>query len=301
MTARVQPLRFQIGARTLAAIPRRLERVALSLDEALTGAAPTLAPLAPDTDGHLLTSLPAHREAALRRAGLIGFVRQRYTRYYVDLEGGETAWAAGLSARTRSGVRRKAKKLAAANGDNLDIRTYRSAADLATFLPLARQVSAKTYQERLLGSGLPDDAGFADRVHALSGDDAARGWLLFLGETPIAYLWCTADGATLRYDHVGHDPDWGHLSPGTVLMDHALRSLFGDCFARFDFTEGEGQHKRGFASGGTACVDLLLLRPTLANRVTVTALSAFDRAMVLAKRVAQTPALKRLANKVRRA
>ena len=33
--------------------------------------------------------------------------------------------------------------------------------------------------------------------------------------------------------------------------------------AWFDFTEGEGQHKRQFATGGVDCVDLLLLRPRL--------------------------------------
>ncbi len=300
MTASVLPLKFQVGARTLAAIPRRLVRVALSLDDVLADAAPALPPLAADADGYLVTSLPARREAALRRAGLIGFVRQRYTRYYVDLAGAETAWAARLSSRSRSGLRRKAKKLAEANGGALDIRAYRSAADLATFLPLAYRVSATTYQERLLGSGLPDDAGFVAQMYAQSSRDAARGWLLFVGDTPIAYLWCAADGVTLRYDHVGHDPAWNHLSPGTVLMEHALRSLFGDRFERFDFTEGEGQHKRGFASDGTACVDLLLLRPTLANRSALAALSVFDRTTALGKRAMQVPVLRRLANKVRR-
>ena len=33
-----------------------------------------------------------------------------------------------------------------------------------------------------------------------------------------------------------------------------MRDLFGDRFRWFDFTEGEGQHKRLFATGGVACV-----------------------------------------------
>ena len=40
MTAAVLPLRFQIGARTLASIPRRLVRVPLSLADVLAGAVP---------------------------------------------------------------------------------------------------------------------------------------------------------------------------------------------------------------------------------------------------------------------
>lgn len=279
-------LRFQVGARTLATIPRRLARVALSLDDALAGTAPSL-PRLEGEDGYLVTSLPD--DAALDWPGL-AFVRQRYTRYWIDLAAGEAAWRSGLSGQTRSALKRKGKRLAAANGGRLDVRAYRTAAELAAAHPIARAVAATTYQERLLGSALPG---------AMPGGEA-RAWLLFLGEAPIAYLWCGADGDTLRYDYVGHDPAHQALSPGSVLMEAALTDLFADRFARFDFTEGEGQHKRTLATGGVACRDLVLLRPTLANRAAVGAVGGFDAAMGVAKRMAQRPALASLAKRVRR-
>jgi hypothetical protein len=62
--------------------------------------------------------------------------------------------------------------------------------------------------------------------------------------------------------HVGHDPAFNDLSPGAVLQLEAMRDCSPRPLRRFDFTEGEGQHKRQFATGGVACVDLLLLRPT---------------------------------------
>ena len=84
-------------------------------------------------------------------------------------------------------------------------------------------------------------------------------------------------------------------------MAEALGDLFADGgYARFDFTEGEGQHKRGLSTGGIDCVDLLMLRPTLANRATLAALGAFDGAMAFAKQAAAHPALARLAKRVRR-
>ena len=125
-------------------------------------------------------------------------------------------------------------------------------------------------------------------------------WLLFVEGRPIAYLCCTAQGGTLRYDHVGHDPAENALSPGAVLQVEAMRQLFDDRFAWFDFTEGEGQHKRQFATTGTACVDLLLLRPTLANRATVAALGAFDGAAGWAKRTLSHPRLARMMRGIRR-
>ena len=292
----VLPLRFQVGARTLAAMPRRLARVALSLDDVLARRVPGLPPLGPDDDGYLITSLPADRLAAFDTRGLIARVRQSYARHHVDLVAGEAAWLAGLSGTTRGGLKRKARKLAAMPG--FAITRHRTPAEIGAFYPPARAVSATTYQERLLGSGLPADPA---PLLGLAAADRVRAWLLWLDGTPAAYLACTADGATLRYDHVGHDPAFGALSPGSVLQAEALRDLFAEArFARFDFTEGEGQHKRALATGATACVDLLLLRPTLTNRAALAALTAFDGGVAVAKRAAAHPSLARLARRVRR-
>jgi CelD/BcsL family acetyltransferase involved in cellulose biosynthesis len=290
-------LRLQIGARTIATIPRRLRRVSLSLNEALGQRVPALPPLAARDDGYLVTSLP---EAAAPAWPGLCFERQRYMRYYVDLAAGEAAWRAGLSGQARSTLKRKAKKLAAASGGALDVRRFRTADELAVFHPIARALAEKTYQERLMGAGLPDDPAWVRRMIGMAGEDDARAWLLYVADAPAAYLWCGADGETLRYDYVGHDPDLAALSPGSVLMEAALVDLFADRFARFDFTEGEGQHKRGMASAGIACRDLLLLRPTLGNRSAAALVGGFDAAMRVAKRAAAMPLLQGVARRVRR-
>ena len=153
-----------------------------------------------------------------------------------------------------------------------------------------------------MGAGLPTDAGFMQAMLSAAAANNARGWLLRIGGEPVAYLYGEATNGVLRYDHVGHDPAFNELSPGSVLMLEAFRDLMAeDRFQRFDFTEGEGQHKRQFATGGTDCVDLLLLRPSLSNRTAITALGAFDRLTATAKQFAGHPALKGLAKKVRRA
>ena len=65
MTAVSVRLKFQLGARTLATIPRRLVRVALSLDDVLAGDVPILPALPTPADGYVVTSLPADRVDAL--------------------------------------------------------------------------------------------------------------------------------------------------------------------------------------------------------------------------------------------
>lgn len=294
--ARPVPLRFTIGARTLFALRRRLVRVPLTLAEARTGAEPMLPPLPAGADGYLLTSMPDDR--AVAKGGMLALVRQRYTRHFIDLSIGFDAWFAGLSSNTRQQLRRKAKRLAAECGGRLDIRRFRTAEEMAVFHPRARALSARTYQERLLGAGLPEDLAALQRRAA---GDAVRAWLLYTGARPIAYLCCVAEGDTLLYAHVGHEPDAAGLSPGAVLQLEALRDLFGEArFAWFDFTEGEGQHKRQMASGGVACVDLLLLRPTFANRILLAALAGFDDGVALTKRMVRRIGAERIARRLRR-
>ena len=301
MTTAVLPLKFQIGARTILTIPRQLERVAWSLVDVLDGRSPPVPPLAADADGYLFTSVPERLVAEAGRPGLTAFVRQRYRRYYTDLAAGHETWLAGMSANARSSLKRKRKKLAQ-HPDKMTITAYRTPGELADFQSLARPLAALTYQERLLGSGLPDDEAFRIRTATLAADDGVRAWLMTLGERPIAYLWCATEGDALRYDYVGHDPAWADWSPGTVLHAAAFEQLFAEGrFKRFDFTEGEGQHKRQFATGGEPCVDLLLLRATIANRMTLGALRSFDGGVGALKRVAARPGLAALAKRVRRA
>jgi len=138
-------------------------------------------------------------------------------------------------------------------------------------------------------------------MHALAAADRLRAWLLYVGGEPAAYLYTPIQGGVVRYDHVGHDPAFSDLSPGGVLQLEALRDLFAeDTLSRFDFTEGDGQHKRQFATGGVECVDLLLLRASLANRMTTMALGGIDRVAATGKQVTQQLGLHGLSRKLRR-
>lgn len=302
-TARPTPLNFRIGARTLMAVQRDMVRVPLSLDEAREGRLPVLPPLPRDAHGYVVTSLPEDRlEAMVYASGkMIGFVRQKYTRYYADLTGGFDAYMAGLSGNARQGAKRKAKKIAQVSGGELDIRAYRTPAELEAFHDIARRIALRTYQEKLLGEGLPATPEFIQGMLTAAAADRVRAWLLFIAGEPAAYLYCPAHGDNLVYEYVGHDPAFNDLSPGAVLQVEAFRDLFDEQkFARFDFTEGDGQHKRQYATGGVPCVDVLLLRPSLTNRVTTAALGGFNKTVAGGKALVDAVGLEKLSKKLRR-
>ncbi|MBX3566168.1 MAG: GNAT family N-acetyltransferase [Sphingomonas sp.] len=301
--ARPIQLKFEIGARTLMAIQRSLVRIPQSLEDARAGMLPELPALERDAHGYAITSLPETLQSMMVSASgdMLPFVRQRYTRYFIDFSVGFEGWWNGLSANARQGLKRKAKKIAAESGGDLDVRSFSRPSELDEFHDVARRISLRTYQERLLGSGLPDSPEFLREMVAMSAQDRVRAWLLYIAGEPAAYLYCPIVGDNVIYAHVGHDPAFNDLSPGAVLQLEAMRDLFDENrFARFDFTEGEGQHKRQFATGGVPCIDLLLLRPSLANRVTMAALGGFNRGVALVKRGVNAAGLGKLAKKVRR-
>jgi CelD/BcsL family acetyltransferase involved in cellulose biosynthesis len=296
-------LPFRVGTRTLWQVRRRLVRVQLTLERALAGSLPALPPLAPEADGYFIHSLPAAALEPLARGepGFACFVRQRYRRFYVALDRGFEAYVAGFSSSSRSTLRRKSRRLAERCGGTLDVRHYTSPAEVDEFHRHARAVSALTYQERLLDDGLPEGEEALATMRDLAARGSLRGWILFIDGRPASYLYAPAEGGTLVYAHLGYDPDHAALSPGIVLQFEALRQLMEEGrFALFDFTEGEGQHKRQFATGSVECVDLLLLRPTFSNRLAGHALSAFDRAVALAKSAVVRLGLEGLVRSLRR-
>ena len=302
MTASVA-LPLRIGARTVWRFRRRLVQSGVSLEQGLRSEPPVLPPLPPGADGYMVNALPVARLASLAAAHpeLKPFVRQNYRRSYASLEGGFDAYLAGFSARSRSTLKRKARKLAERSGGAVDVRTYSAPGEIDDFHRHARAVSARTYQERLLDAGLPDGEAMLAEMKDRARRDAMRGWILFLDGVPISYLYAPAEGDTLLYAHLGYDPAHADLSPGTMLQLEAMRGLMDEGrFRLFDFTEGDGQHKRQFGTGALDCVDLLLVRPTIANLLAGHALNGFDGAVALARRAVGRLGLERLARSLMR-
>jgi hypothetical protein len=293
------PISFRIGARTLARLHRRLVRVAVPLELALSGQIPELPPLPDDADGYSILSMPV---AQLGRFGgaLLASERQRYRRWYADLSLDAETWRAGLSSNLRSTLKRKGKRIAALSDGRLDIRRYRTVDEILAFHALAHPLAMQTYQERMLGMGLPGTPTFAAQMLRLAAADRVRAWLLFVGGEPAAYLYCPVQGDDVIYEYVGHAERFDALSPGTVLMAEALGDLMTEgAHARFDFTEGEGQHKRQFATGHVECCDLFLLRPTMSNRAAMASLRTFDGAVARAKQAMAMPLLANLGRRLR--
>lgn len=86
----------------------------------------------------------------------------------------------------------------------------------------------------------------------------------------MSYLYCPVRDGVLQYAYLGYDPQYASWSVGTILQWLALEEIFAEGrFKIFDFTEGQSEHKRMFATHHQQCANVYFLRNTLLNRTLV--------------------------------
>ncbi len=271
------PLTFALGDRALFAATLRLQVRELALchePPPQVVAEPPGESLERSCDGFYLRSVPTPvRLPTLGRAGpYVRYVTSEYNRYYVDLRQPYTQYTSKFSAKSRSTLARKLRRFASHCGGQLDCREYKTPAELREFFPLARGVSARSYQQRLLDAGLPESAEYEQEAQQMAELGLVRAYLLFHDSQPVSYLYCPARGRALRYEYLGYDPQYATWSVGTLLQWLALERMFADgAFDLFDFTEGEAEHKRFFASGSIPSSNIMFLRKSVRNLAVVRA------------------------------
>ncbi|MBF0308697.1 MAG: GNAT family N-acetyltransferase [Magnetococcales bacterium] len=220
-------------------------------------------PFPPESGALLLRSWPLEAETPRFRleGGRLHYLTQRYPRYGVALGGTFEAYLQNhFSAKSRSTLRRKVRAALDAEQGGLRFQCCHRPEEVDDYLRAAAMVSERTYQERLLDAGLPRDEAFRQTTRALA--EAGRWWgfLLWHGQRPVSYLYTPWQEGAWRYAWLGYDPEYARWSCGTVLQWLALEELFrGNVADWFDFTEGEGDHKRLFATNRRECGTVWIL------------------------------------------
>jgi CelD/BcsL family acetyltransferase involved in cellulose biosynthesis len=234
------------------------------------------APAQGDIDGYVVHSLETDKTlpSTSTRDGKILYVAETYPRYLTRLEGSFEDFLAGMSGKSRSTLRRKARKFAKADGgadiDDIDWRQYDTPAGISDFLDLAAPLAKRTYQARLFDGALPDDGAFRQDALKLAQEGRVRAYLLFLEGEAVAYLYTPLEDRAFIYAYLGFDEAHAALSPGTVLQFLVHEKLFEEKPADwFDFTEGEGAHKSQFANRRYDCATIICLDNSLRNRLLV--------------------------------
>lgn len=274
-------LKFHLGEFTAGSVTLPVKRRVFTLDEIRDNVnVDAFPPLDGRLKGYLLANIPEttwNQITAMKPVWLLSTLKS-YQRCYIDMSGDFDQYKNKFSSKSRSGINRKVKRFSNEAG-GLDFRLYRTSEEIEQFFALATEVSAASYQERLLDCGLPRDPASVAAARSAAQRNEVRAFLLFAEGRPVSYLYCPVEDDILQYAFLGYIPEYARLSPGTVLQWLAMEALFSEKrFRAFDFTEGDSDHKRFFSTHQVPCKVQLILRPTLQNRSLVRANAAIKKA-----------------------
>jgi len=263
------PLNFRLGDWALWRVRLPLQVRQVRLNEATEPdavAIPPACPPAPGSEGFVLRGHPvaAGLPVMASIAGYLRYVPLQYDHYYIDLSIPFAAYQARFSGKTRSTIHRKIRRFAEACGGDARVGEYRTPEEIRSFLDAALPIAQRSYQERLFGGGMPATPAFAAQAMSLAAKGQVRAYILFDRQVPVAYLYCPLIDAVAYYHYVGYDPDYARWSVGTVLFWQVLERMFGDGGIHFfDFTEGESEQKRQFATHQRKCANVFFVRKRL--------------------------------------
>jgi hypothetical protein len=263
-------LNFWVGPRNIGSkkFVAKIENVEIDPFGCNLPNSPDVQSLAADHDGIYRPSEPLSPDDAGFSADSrqLRYVESTYQRRFIDLTIGYERYMRSFSGKTRSSLKRKVRKFEEASDGEIVWESYRSVSELTQFHAVAREISKLTYQEKLFNAGMPNDEDFVASMRDLAAADAVRGYILYLSGIPVSYLYLPVDNGRVIYGHLGFDPKYAKYSPGVILQLLALEALFlENKYQTFDFTEGEGAHKKLFATAERYCGNVFYLKPTLWN------------------------------------
>jgi hypothetical protein len=283
-------LRYRLGERKLFDVVLRMAVNTAHFTELPENAYGTFsdwASLPPDVDGALIRSQPVTERLPrfTRQGKVIRYVPAQYQRYYMEFGKTFEQYLQKFSSQTRSKRKKEVRKFAESCGGEIDLREYRTLEEVTEFITLARELSKKTFQERLLDVGLPSSDEYRTYLLEKAATGHIRAYMLFHKGVPASYLLNEVrDPGIVISLYTGYDPQFRSLGAGSIVYYLAFERLFGESGLRMlDFTEGEGTHKQFFATGSKQCADIYFFPATLRIRMLLgvqTALDKISRAVV---------------------
>jgi CelD/BcsL family acetyltransferase involved in cellulose biosynthesis len=263
-------LKFKLGETTLFKVPMTMAVATAHFTELAEDAFATWSqwdavPAA--VQGVVIKSQPVSSELPrlTHFATGIRYVPAQYRRFYLEFGPSFAEYLQKFSSQTRQKRRKEVRKFAESSGGAIDLRAYRTAQELTEFLREARALSQMTFQERLLGAGLPASDAYRKYLLETGAAGRVRAFILFHAGKAAAYLlYEIREPGIVLSMYTGYDPELRALSPGSVIHYLAIEKLFGESALRMlDFTEGEGTHKQFYATGSRQCADIYFLKPSL--------------------------------------
>jgi CelD/BcsL family acetyltransferase involved in cellulose biosynthesis len=190
--------------------------------------------------------------------------------HLLQIPANSAEYLARMSSKTRSTLRKKAKKLAELAGGELKLTRVELAKEVGGFLTEAVKVSRNTWQHEILGTRINDSDDERVWCERLAEVGLLRSYLLKAGDRSCAFVQGYQFNGVFHYVELGYDREFSEHSPGTILLHLLIQDLCDHKPpATLNFGMGEADYKRRFGNVQIEDVSILVLRKTLPNYVLI--------------------------------
>ena len=161
------------------------------------------------------------------------------------------AYLSQLEAKTRSDLRTNRKRFIAHVRQKYRTRCFRADSEVPEFLEVATELSRRTYQYRLLGSGLRDREALERCYLAACKLGWFRSYVLYADEKAIAFQVGYVYHGRFHSWEIGYDPEWARHHVGIFLHSEIISDLAASngAISEFDFGNGDSLYKKRLSTG----------------------------------------------------
>jgi hypothetical protein len=166
--------------------------------------------------------------------------RSLFDHWFMNFPKDLETFLSSLGRSQRSKLRRKYNRVLNSFPGRIQVRSFRTVADLEQAIPDMEHVARKSVK-RQLGYGYFDTLQTREQLLV----EAARGWLriyiLYIEDQPVSFWKGTLYVRCLQADHAGFDAVWSDFSPGIFLFLYILENLRDEDIKTVDLGYGNGQ------------------------------------------------------------
>jgi len=166
--------------------------------------------------------------------------RALFDHWYMNFPKGLDAFLSSLGRSQRSKLRRKYDRVLNSFPGKIQVRSFRTIADLEQAIPDMEHIARKSVK-RHLGYGYFDTLQTREQLIF----EASRGWLriyiLYIEGKPVSFWKGALYERCLHADHAGFDLAWSDFSPGIFLFLYILENLRDEDIKTVDLGYGNGQ------------------------------------------------------------
>lgn len=215
----------------------------------------------------------------LREAGYRVDLRPRMWSPYIDLTMGWEAYEGTLTAKKRSDMRRRQRRLSERGRVAVDVHDGRT--DLEGLLAEGFAVEGAGWKGRA-GTAIASSARTRRLYTEAARWAAQRGWLrlafLRVGGRAIAFDYCLQVDGFHYLLKTGYDPGFASFAPGNLLRREMIRNAFAEALQAYEFAGAEEPWKQEWTATTREIVVLEAWAPTAAGRA-LASVAASQRVM----------------------